>query len=114
MPNQDIKLTEHLKNIWESAYNGIPQDFDYTGQELAKQRINRLRYTLYNYRRKIRRNKNNPNYIEEWIRISKCELTILSPTRIQINKLNPLLFQRIQDQSISSPALPFPFKPDYG
>lgn len=112
MPTQDLKLMQHLKQIWQAAYDGVIQDFDYTGQTLARQRMTRLRATLYNYRRKIRTKRTSPTYAEEWLQISSCELTQLSPTRIQINKRNSLLFQRKQDQSISSPTLPFPLKPN--
>ena len=107
MPIPDIQQTEYLKKIWADAYNGIPLIVDYTGEDEAEGRLQRFRYALYNYRRRIRRNKLKPTLAEEWSRILECQVNLISSTRFEVTRPVKLLHKRVSSK-LSGTSLPLP------
>lgn len=94
MATQPLRTQEFLRSVWLLAYQDKVQVFNYTGQDHSNQRIVRLRAALYNYRRKIRFKKLDPDYTKEWTRLTMCELVVDSPTQISIHRVHALFFQR--------------------
>lgn len=95
---------EYMKSLWFQAFTE-ELVFDYTGEPHAEGRISLLRVALYNYRRRIRKYKLRPEYSEEWVRITKCEVSRQSDTILVIRKIPELLFGR--KEIPSRPNLPF-------
>ena len=84
MPKQNLILEEKLKNIWLSAARGQQVDFDFTGDPRGRSKAYRARNALYNFRRKVRVNKLNPEYDNLWAEISLAELRVISMTHLRL------------------------------
>ena len=109
MPHTNIQQDEYLKAIWANAYAGTVQVFDYKGENEAAARLKRFRYALYNYRRKLKRNKLKPELAEEWVRLQACEVALLTPILLEVRLTNKLLYKRKQEKFNLAPTLPFNF-----
>ena len=109
MPHTDIQQAEYIKSIWAGAYAGTVQVFDYTGETEAAARMQRFRYALYNYRRRIKRNKLRPELANEWSKLQSCEIALLTPTLLEVRLTNKLLYKRKQKKFNLTPELPFNF-----
>lgn len=104
MITQDANLTKMLKTYWTAAYKLGRHEIDLTGQDLAVGRIKKLRQDLYNYRRKVRQLKLNPNYVTEWKQINSCRILLLTPTHLLIYKL-PEVAYKCKTPHITIPTL---------
>ena len=105
MTYQNIGLTLYLQEIWLKAYEGEILLVDYTDQPDAEFRATTFRVALCNYRKKVRKLKLNPLYKEEWSRIERCKLFVLSRTSFVISKKNDNCFRRYR--LMTAKKLPF-------
>lgn len=92
--NQPPETTEYLKKIWNTAYNGETVIFDFSGQPMAANRLRCLREALYSYRKKINKNKLNPEYTKEWDKLIQCEIVRETTEKMYIHKIPEFIFNR--------------------
>ena len=74
MKYQAYELTVELKDLWERAFNREVIVLDFTEKPEAILQCQTFWTALHNYRRKVRANKLNPLYKDEWSRIERATL----------------------------------------